>query len=40
LCIGCHQVGGIGGNPHAPGFRSNKRKTIDEPCRRCHEGAL
>lgn len=40
LCIGCHKVGGIGGTPHAPGFRSSRRKTIDEPCRRCHEGAL
>lgn len=38
LCVGCHKVGGIGGNPHRPGWTSNKRPTIDVPCRSCHEG--
>jgi len=36
LCIGCHKVGGMGGNPHKPGWTSNKRPLIDEPCRQCH----
>lgn len=39
LCIGCHRVGGVGGNPHRAGWTSNKRPTIDQPCRSCHEGA-
>lgn len=35
LCVGCHRVGGPGGNPHPPGFSSNK--PIGElPCRLCH----
>jgi hypothetical protein len=38
LCVGCHKVGGIGGSPHRPGWTSNKRPTIDLPCRSCHEG--
>ncbi len=37
LCIGCHRVGGIGGNPHRPGWTSKMRPTIDQPCRSCHE---
>jgi predicted CXXCH cytochrome family protein len=38
LCVGCHRVGGPGGNPHPPGFSASKR--ISElPCRMCHEGA-
>jgi hypothetical protein len=38
LCVGCHRVGGPGGNPHPPGFHSNK--PIGElPCRLCHTGA-
>ncbi len=36
LCVGCHKVGGGGGNPHGPGFRSTKNKTHDLPCRMCH----
>jgi predicted CXXCH cytochrome family protein len=36
LCIGCHRVGGPGGSPHPPGFRSNRKKTHDLPCRECH----
>ncbi|HEY8076669.1 MAG TPA: cytochrome c3 family protein [Labilithrix sp.] len=36
LCVGCHRVGGPGGNPHGPGFASNRSKTRDRPCRACH----
>jgi hypothetical protein len=36
LCVSCHKVGGPGGNPHGPGFSSNKRKATDMPCRMCH----
>jgi predicted CXXCH cytochrome family protein len=36
LCVGCHRVGGPGGNPHGPGFSSTKSKTHDLPCRMCH----
>jgi hypothetical protein len=39
LCIGCHRVGAVGGNPHRPGWTSKLRKAIDQPCRSCHEGA-
>jgi len=39
LCVGCHKVGGIGGNPHRPGWTSNKRPLFDEPCRGCHGGS-
>lgn len=35
LCVSCHAVGGIGGNPHPPGFDSNKRMS-ELPCRLCH----
>jgi hypothetical protein len=35
LCVGCHRVGGIGGNPHRPGWSTN-RKTTDPACRACH----
>lgn len=35
LCVGCHKVGGIGGNPHTAAFRSKRPKT-DQPCRMCH----
>ncbi len=38
LCIGCHRVGAMGGNPHRPGWTSRLRPTIDVPCRSCHEG--
>jgi hypothetical protein len=37
LCIGCHKVGGPGGNPHGPGFSSRKDKSRDMPCRLCHQ---
>jgi len=36
LCVGCHHVGGPGGNPHGPGFHSTKNKLRDRPCRECH----
>lgn len=38
LCVGCHRVGGAGGNPHPPGFHSDK-PMHDLPCRMCHMGA-
>jgi hypothetical protein len=37
LCVGCHRVGGSGGNPHPPGFHSDKPMQ-DLPCRMCHLG--
>jgi predicted CXXCH cytochrome family protein len=40
LCVGCHRVGGPGGTPHGPGFRSERNKTHDLPCRLCHSGGL
>ncbi len=39
LCVGCHKVGGPGGNPHAPGFRSRQPKT-ERPCKLCHGAVL
>lgn len=36
LCVGCHKVGGAGGNPHGRGFNSTKDKLHDVPCRSCH----
>ena len=36
LCVGCHRVGGPGGNPHGRGFSSTKNKVHDMPCRECH----
>lgn len=36
LCVGCHRVGGPGGNPHGPNFSSTKDKLRDLPCRLCH----
>jgi hypothetical protein len=39
LCVGCHRVGGVGGNPHAPGFSSRLRPRADRPCILCHGGA-
>ena len=36
LCVGCHRVGGPGGNPHPNGFSSRKDKFHDVPCRSCH----
>lgn len=38
LCIGCHKVGGPGGNPHGRSFHSTRDKTHDLPCRQCHAG--
>lgn len=35
LCVQCHRVGGVGGNPHPPGWSS--RVSLGEmPCRMCH----
>lgn len=36
LCVGCHRVGGPGGNPHGAGFNSTKNQQHDMPCRLCH----
>lgn len=36
LCVGCHSVGGPGGNPHGRGFTSALDKMRDDPCRQCH----
>jgi hypothetical protein len=36
MCVGCHRVGGVGGNPHRPGWTSEKRPNVDQPCRLCH----
>ncbi len=38
LCVSCHKVGGIGGNPHPAGWSSNKGKSTELPCRLCHAG--
>lgn len=38
LCVGCHKVGGVGGNPHSPSFRSRRQPKTDRPCRLCHMG--
>jgi hypothetical protein len=34
-CVRCHRVGGVGGNPHPPGWRTRQTKT-DRMCRICH----
>ncbi len=39
LCVGCHAVGGIGGNPHPPGW-SSRQPLSATPCRMCHAGGL
>jgi predicted CXXCH cytochrome family protein len=36
LCVGCHRVGGPGGNPHGRGFASALDPMRDAPCRMCH----
>jgi hypothetical protein len=36
LCVGCHKVGGVGGNPHPPGW-SSRQRLGDQPCRMCHQ---
>jgi hypothetical protein len=35
LCVGCHKVGGIGGNPHPAGW-SSRLPLSAMPCRLCH----
>ena len=35
LCVTCHAVGGVGGNPHPPGWSSNVPLSA-LPCRLCH----
>lgn len=35
LCVTCHAVGGVGGNPHPPGYSSRIPLTA-MPCRMCH----
>jgi hypothetical protein len=35
LCVSCHRVGGVGGNPHPPGW-SSRQSYGDLPCRLCH----
>lgn len=40
LCVGCHRVGGPGGNPHPPGFSSRLDMRNDLPCRLCHASPL
>ncbi len=35
LCVSCHAVGGVGGNPHPPGWSSG-RALHEMPCRLCH----
>jgi hypothetical protein len=34
-CVGCHRVGGVGGDPHPPGW-SSSRDQAELPCRLCH----
>ncbi len=40
LCVTCHRVGGVGGNPHPPGWSSRRDEQTDMPCVLCHRGAL
>ena len=35
LCVGCHKVGGVGGNPHPAGW-SSRLPLGAMPCRMCH----
>jgi hypothetical protein len=35
LCVSCHAVGGVGGNPHPVGWSSRQPLTA-MPCRMCH----
>jgi hypothetical protein len=35
LCVSCHAVGGVGGNPHPPGWSSSQPLSA-MPCRLCH----
>ncbi len=37
LCVRCHAVGGVGGNPHPPGFGDRAQQPLTAlPCRLCH----
>jgi len=36
LCIGCHRVGGPGGNPHGSGFRRAEDPSTHPSCTPCH----
>ena len=36
LCVSCHMVGGVGGNPHPPGYASRQPMSA-LPCRLCHQ---
>jgi predicted CXXCH cytochrome family protein len=36
LCVTCHAVGAVGGNPHPPGWSSNQPMSA-LPCRLCHQ---
>ncbi len=36
ICIQCHKVGGIGGNPHPADFRSSLNMHKDKVCVACH----
>jgi hypothetical protein len=39
LCVGCHQVGGPGGNPHPSGWKKKASDIADNAmCRICHNG--
>lgn len=38
-CVRCHRVGGFGGNPHPPGWRSSQGMDAVS-CAACHGGAL
>lgn len=35
-CVTCHRVGGSGGTPHPPGWRSSLNKTSSPACVPCH----
>jgi hypothetical protein len=35
LCVECHRVGGVGGNPHPAGYSSRQPRSA-LPCRLCH----
>lgn len=39
LCVDCHRVGAIGGNPHPPGYQSSGNARTGVACRACHGGA-
>ncbi len=36
VCVQCHKVGGIGGNPHPSDFRSSLNMNKDKVCLVCH----